>query len=91
MIQEKKRSKLPISIFLVLIGLGCIILGLGGYTFLFAKGYSYLLDDPRGVSIAMSCVPNMMRGNIPRINRWRYVMIVMWRMGHLWISGFLKA
>ncbi|PJF32588.1 MAG: cytochrome c nitrite reductase small subunit [Phototrophicales bacterium] len=48
MIQEKKRSKLPISLFLVVIGAGCIVLGLGGYTFLYAKGYSYLSDDPNG-------------------------------------------
>lgn len=49
MIQEKKQSKkLPISLFLVVFGMACILLGLGGYTFLYAKGYSYLSDDPAG-------------------------------------------
>ncbi len=36
----------------LLIALPGIVIGLSGYTFYYAKGYSYLLDDPKA---CMNC------------------------------------
>jgi len=41
-----RRRMRSFAIFLILSGfLGCIV-GLGGFTIIYAKGYSYLTDDP---------------------------------------------
>lgn len=36
------------NIFKILsISISAVLIGIGGYTFIYAKGYSYLLDDPK--------------------------------------------
>lgn len=41
-----RRRGIPFPIMLILAGmLGCIV-GLGSFTFVYARGYSYLTDDP---------------------------------------------
>lgn len=42
----RRKRGIPFPILLILVGLvGCIV-GLGSFTFIYAKGYSYLTDDP---------------------------------------------
>lgn len=40
---SRLRGLLPIALLVVL----GVLVGIGGYTFVYARGYSYLLDDPR--------------------------------------------
>lgn len=46
MTQQTKLTPQQFRVVLVMVGLVCILIGLGGYTFAYAKGYSYLSDDP---------------------------------------------
>lgn len=42
----RHKRGVPFPILLIIVGLvGCIV-GLGSFTFIYAKGYSYLTDDP---------------------------------------------
>lgn len=43
---ELLRRIKPASLVLDIVGLGFFLLGLGGYTFVYARGTSYLSDDP---------------------------------------------
>jgi hypothetical protein len=43
----------------VLLGL---VIGLGGYTFIYSKGYSYLTNNPAAARIVISCAPSTMPG-----------------------------
>lgn len=41
-----KRRRIPFAVWFILVGmLGCIV-GIGSFTFVYAKGYAYLTDDP---------------------------------------------
>ena len=42
--QRNRRSRRAVGFLAVLAG---VLLGLGGYTFLYAEGFSYLSDDPK--------------------------------------------
>ncbi len=52
------------NIFKILaVSISAILIGIGGYTFIYAKGYSYLLDDPKA---CVNC--HIMRENF---NSWQ--------------------
>ena len=42
-----KSSAIALILLALLVGIGC---GVGGYAFIYAKGYSYLLNDPAACS-----------------------------------------
>lgn len=42
----RRRRRLAVPILLVIVGLFGAIVGLGSYTFIYAKGFAYLSDDP---------------------------------------------
>jgi hypothetical protein len=64
----KRRWLFSFPILLILSGIAGGLLGLGGFTFTYAKGGSYLTDDPA------SCVRSIPHGVVAVTEMWQPVM-----------------